>query len=90
MSAASAATLHSQLRRRPNILLVLARLGLERRGCYGGEIATRNLDGLAARGVRFAQFYNGFLPYVGGEVLCWAISLTQNSVKRQKDSAGLA
>src|SRR5215213_7272450 len=27
-------------------------------GCYGGEIATPNLDALAAGGVRFTQFYN--------------------------------
>ncbi len=27
-------------------------------GCYGGEVRTPNLDQLAARGVRFTQFYN--------------------------------
>ncbi|MGE3733038.1 MAG: arylsulfatase [Blastocatellales bacterium] len=27
-------------------------------GCYGGEINTPNLDGLAANGLRFTQFYN--------------------------------
>ncbi len=27
-------------------------------GCYGGEIQTPNLDGLANDGVRFTQFYN--------------------------------
>jgi arylsulfatase len=27
-------------------------------GCYGGEIRTPNLDGLAAGGLRFTQFYN--------------------------------
>jgi arylsulfatase len=27
-------------------------------GCYGGEINTPNLNGLAAKGVRFTQFYN--------------------------------
>ncbi|HVG14849.1 MAG TPA: arylsulfatase, partial [Chitinophagaceae bacterium] len=27
-------------------------------GCYGGEIATPNLDYLAANGVRFSRFYN--------------------------------
>jgi len=27
-------------------------------GCYGGEIQTPNLDALAAKGVRFTQFYN--------------------------------
>jgi arylsulfatase A-like enzyme len=58
MSAASAAVLRGQRRRRPNVLLILADdLGYSDLGCYGGEIATPNLDGLARRGVRFAQFY---------------------------------
>jgi arylsulfatase len=44
---------------RPNIVLVLADdMGYSDLGCYGGEIATPNLDKLAAGGVRFAQFYN--------------------------------
>jgi arylsulfatase len=43
----------------PNIVFILADdLGYSDLGCYGGEIATPNLDGLAARGVRFNQFYN--------------------------------
>ena len=33
-------------------------LGYSDLGCYGGEIATPNLDALAARGLRFTQFYN--------------------------------
>src|SRR6476659_6849867 len=44
---------------RPNIVLILADdLGFSDLGCYGGEIATPNLDRLAAGGVRFSQFYN--------------------------------
>ena len=44
---------------RPNILIVLADdLGFSDLGCYGGEIKTPHLDGLAAGGVRFSQFYN--------------------------------
>ena len=44
---------------RPNILVILADdLGFADAGCYGGEIATPNLDRLAANGVRFTQFYN--------------------------------
>jgi len=44
---------------RPNIVLIMADdLGVSDLGCYGGEIATPNLDKLAADGVRFRQFYN--------------------------------
>ena len=44
---------------RPNIVVILADdLGFSDLGCYGGEIETPNLDALAARGVRFTQFYN--------------------------------
>jgi len=44
---------------RPNILLILADdLGFSDLGCYGGEIATPNLDALAKYGLRFRQFYN--------------------------------
>src|SRR5262245_36478053 len=45
--------------RRPNIVVILADdLGYCDLGCYGGEIATPNLDALAERGLRFTQFYN--------------------------------
>jgi len=44
---------------RPNILFILADdMGFADAGCYGGEIATPNLDRLASNGVRFTQFYN--------------------------------
>jgi arylsulfatase len=44
---------------RPNIVFILADdLGYSDLGCYGGEIATPNLDRLAAEGLRFTQFYN--------------------------------
>lgn len=44
---------------RPNIVLIMADdLGFSDIGCYGGEIATPNLDWLAANGLRFRQFYN--------------------------------
>jgi arylsulfatase len=33
-------------------------MGFSDLGCYGSEIATPNLDQLAANGVRFTQFYN--------------------------------
>lgn len=44
---------------RPNIVVILADdLGYSDLGCYGGEIATPNLDQLAAHGLRFTRFYN--------------------------------
>ncbi len=43
----------------PNFLIFLADdMGYSDPGCYGGEIATPNLDALAASGVRYTQFYN--------------------------------
>jgi arylsulfatase A-like enzyme len=53
LSAASAAE------RPPNIVFILADdLGYSDVGCYGGEIATPNLDELASNGLRFTQAYN--------------------------------
>lgn len=44
---------------RPNIIIMMADdMGYSDIGCYGGEIETPNLDGLAANGLRFTQFYN--------------------------------
>ena len=49
----------SQVAPRPNVLFILADdLGYSDLGCYGGEIATPNLDALARGGLRFTQFYN--------------------------------
>ncbi len=43
----------------PNVLIILADdLGYSDLGCYGGEIETPNLDRLAAKGLKFTQFYN--------------------------------
>ncbi len=43
----------------PNILFIVADdMGFSDAGCYGGEIQTPTLDGLAANGLRFTQFYN--------------------------------
>lgn len=45
--------------KRPNIVVMMADdMGFSDIGCYGGEIATPNLDRMARRGVRFTQFYN--------------------------------
>jgi len=44
---------------RPNIIIIMADdMGFSDIGCYGGEINTPTLDGLARGGVRFTQFYN--------------------------------
>jgi arylsulfatase A-like enzyme len=47
--------------RRPNIIFILADdLGYSHLGCYGQkEIATPNIDRLAAEGMRFTDFYAG-------------------------------
>jgi arylsulfatase len=43
----------------PNFLIIVADdMGYSDAGCYGGEIATPNLDNLAANGLRFSQFYS--------------------------------
>jgi len=53
------ATLSAAETSRPNVLLIVADdLGYSDLGCYGGEIATPNLDRLASNGLRFTQFYN--------------------------------
>src|SRR5262245_15962767 len=44
---------------KPNIVVILSDdMGDSDIGCYGGEIATPNLDKLAAGSPRFTQFYN--------------------------------
>ncbi|QGJ72235.1 Arylsulfatase [Planctomycetales bacterium 10988] len=44
---------------RPNIVVILADdLGFSDVGCYGSEIPTPNIDGLAENGLLFKQFYN--------------------------------
>jgi arylsulfatase len=44
---------------KPNIVFILVDdMGFSDLGCYGSEIPTPNLNALAAKGVRFTQFYN--------------------------------
>ncbi|MDE0839728.1 MAG: arylsulfatase, partial [Kiritimatiellae bacterium] len=44
---------------RPNIIVILSDdMGFTDIGCYGSEIETPALDGLAANGMKFTQFYN--------------------------------
>lgn len=59
LSCWSFSALHAQHAAKPNILLILADdLGYSDLGCYGSEIQTPHLDGLAKHGLRFTQFYN--------------------------------
>ena len=68
MAAAAATTLPGALRgaeggtpaaRKPNFLvIVMDDMGYSDPGCYGGEIATPNVDRLAAGGIRFTQCYS--------------------------------
>jgi arylsulfatase len=45
--------------RKPNMIVIVADdMGFSDAGCYGGEIATPNLDRLAANGLRYSQFYS--------------------------------
>ncbi|MCF7955620.1 MAG: arylsulfatase, partial [Phycisphaerae bacterium] len=55
--------------KRPNILLIMSDdMGFSDMGCYGGEIETPNLDGLANNGLRFTEFY--------GTGRCWPTRAT--------------
>lgn len=57
--AAAPAILRGARDGRPNIVIILADdMGFSDLGCFGSEIATPNLDGLARRGAVFTQFYN--------------------------------
>jgi arylsulfatase len=57
LSAATVAA--AQTTRKPNLVLILADdLGYSDIGCFGGEIATPNLDSLARGGLRFTQMYS--------------------------------
>ena len=55
-----AAKAHERRSRRPNIVILLADdLGYKDIGCYAGPAKTPAIDGLAARGMRFTDFYAG-------------------------------
>ncbi|HEY1115691.1 MAG TPA: arylsulfatase [Chitinophagaceae bacterium] len=59
LAALLATAASAQKPSRPNIVVIMADdLGYSDLGCYGSEIQTPNIDGLASQGVRFTQFYN--------------------------------
>ncbi len=44
---------------RPNIVIIMADdIGFSDLGCYGSEINTPNIDGIAVNGMKFQSFYN--------------------------------
>jgi len=46
--------------KQPNVVVLLSDdLGFKDIGCYGGPVSTPALDGLAAKGTRFTDFYSG-------------------------------
>ncbi len=56
----SAASTANTSQKRPNVVVLLADdLGYRDIGCYGGPVKTPTLDELAAKGVRFTDFYAG-------------------------------
>ena len=45
--------------KKPNIMLIVVDdMGYSDPGCFGGEVNTPNIDGLAENGIRFTQFFN--------------------------------
>ena len=57
--ASRAPVARAQTNARPNVIIILVDdMGWSDIAPYGGEIPTPNLDALAARGVRFTQFYS--------------------------------
>jgi len=80
----------AQKNSRPNVIVILVDdMGYSDLGCYGSEIATPNIDQLAAQGLRFTNFYNtgrccptraslltGLYPHQTG--LGWMVGADQN------------
>ena len=60
LSAGACATPKETKAKQPNIIIILSDdMGYSDIGCFGGDVATPNLDALAQNGLRFTQFYNG-------------------------------
>ncbi len=70
--------------KRPNILLIMSDdMGFSDLGCYGGEIETPNLDGMADNGLRFTEFYCTGRCWPSRATLlsgCYGNRLTSNQV----------
>ncbi|ARN56408.1 arylsulfatase [Sedimentisphaera salicampi] len=58
-AAASGSLIAAESRKKPNIVVIMVDdMGYSDIGCFGSEIETPNLDGLAKQGVRFTDFHN--------------------------------
>lgn len=74
---------------RPNILLILADdMGYSDLGCYGSEIRTPNLDGLAESGLRFSQMYNSARCCPSRASLLTGLNPHQTGVGHMMDALG--
>ncbi len=74
---------------RPNIILILADdMGYSDLGCYGSEIRTPNLDGLAAGGLRFSQMYNSARCCPSRASLLTGLNPHQTGVGHMMDALG--
>jgi len=75
---------------RPNIIVILSDdMGFSDIGCYGGEIETPHLDGLAANGLRLTQFYNTARCCPTRASLLTGLYPHQAGVGHMMDDAGL-
>lgn len=55
----SALSSHSQKKKTPNIIVILADdMGYSDIGCFGGDARTPNLDEMAGKGLKMTHFYN--------------------------------
>ena len=73
----------------PNIILILADdMGYSDLGCYGSEIRTPNLDGLAASGLRFSQMYNSARCCPSRAALLTGLNPHQTGVGHMMDALG--
>ena len=67
----------------PNIILILADdMGWSDLGCYGSEVSTPNLDGLAKQGMRFTNFYNTSKCFPSRACLLTGVYAQQNGYAR--------
>lgn len=71
---------------RPNIVLILVDdMGWSDIGCYGGEVATPNLDRLASEGIRFTQMHNTSKCFPSRACLLTGVYAQQCGMDREYD-----